>query len=411
MIKQKTLEQTQLENKKVIVRLDLNVPIQDGKITDLERINAALPTLRYLIKQNCKIICLSHLSRIKSIDDKNSGKKSLKIVAEKLKEILASEANVMFCNESVGQTVVDAVASLNPKDILVLENTRYNDVDDNNNVVKKESKNDPELGKFWASLADVFVNDAFGTAHRAHASNVGIASNIADSCLGYLMQTELEHLQKLVNNPQRPFVVLLGGAKVSDKLGVIQQLLNVADKILIGGGMANTFFKAKGMDIGNSKYEPDLIETAKAILNSSHADKIVLPIDEHGANEFANVTPIARDVDQPSPSANYMALDIGPKSVALFSEHLKSAKTIFWNGPVGVFEFDQFAVGTKQLGQAIASLTQQGAYTVIGGGDSAAAANQMGLADSFSFISTGGGASLTFLEGAELPGVKCVKPA
>ncbi|WP_408631964.1 phosphoglycerate kinase [Mycoplasmoides alvi] len=410
MYNKRTLNQVDLDNKTVIVRLDLNVPMDGQEITDVSRITTSLPTLKYLIEKNCKIICLSHLGRIKSLDDKLSNKKSLLPVAKKLQEYLDNVATVKFLNQNIGDIVVSAVQNLKHKEILLLENTRYNDVNDNGELVKLESKNNPELGKFWASLADVFVNDAFGTAHRAHASNVGIASNIATNCIGFLVQSELEASQKIINVPNRPFVVILGGAKVSDKLAVIKALLDKADKILIGGGMANTFFKAKGLDVGSSSYEEDLLPIANEILSSQYANKIVLPLDQLGAQVFENVDPIWREsMEKPWVNSSCMSLDVGPKTIELFSNYLKDAKTIFWNGPLGVFEFDKFANGTNAIAKIVADLTSKGTYSVIGGGDSAAAINKLGLSNNVSFISTGGGASLTLLEGSPLPGIDCIQ--
>lgn len=407
----KNLEQVDVQNKTVIVRLDLNVPMKSGEITDCERIEAALPTLKYLIERNCKIVCLSHLGRIKSLDDIKSNKKSLQPVALKLQEYLNGITKVNFLNKCVGNEVIEAVNKLNFKEILLLENTRYNDVNEQGEVVKKESKNDEQLGKFWASLGDVFVNDAFGTSHRTHASNVGIAKNIQTSCIGLLIKNELNHLQKLTNNPKHPFVVVLGGAKVLDKLGVIKQLLKLADAILIGGGMATTFLKAKGIDCGKSIYEQELLDTAKEMLNGEYANKIILPVDLTGGVEFANNVPIKWNITDPLPSSNFMLLDIGDKTIEIFKRYLLNAQTIFWNGPVGVFEFSNFAIGTKQIAEIICESTKNGSYSVIGGGDSAAAVNQLGIASGFSFISTGGGASLTFVEDSDLPGISCISEA
>lgn len=407
----KTLKEVDLDNKVVIVRLDLNVPMDGKQITDEGRIVASIPTLKYLIDKNCKIICLSHLGRIKTLEDKISNKKSLEPVAEKLQKYFDGITKVKFLNKNTGDLVLSAVKELQHKEILLLENTRYNDVDDQGNLVKLESKNDENLGKFWASLADVFVNDAFGTAHRAHASNVGIASKISVSCIGFLIQSELEALQKVTNNPNRPFVVILGGAKVSDKLAVIKALMNQANKILIGGGMANTFFKAKGLDVANSKYEEDLLTVANEILSSEHAHKIVLPIDQLGATTFDNVDPILREsIDKPWPNPSCMSLDIGPRTIKLFKEHLLGAKTIFWNGPLGVFEFSKYSNGTNEIAKIVCELTtNQDMYSVIGGGDSAAAITKLNLNNQVSFISTGGGASLTLLEGHELPGIAAIQ--
>lgn len=403
----KTLQQVDVANKTVIVRLDFNVPIENGVITDNERITAALPTLQYLVDKNCKIVCLSHLGRIKTLVDKTSGKKSLLPVSKTLQEMMP-ETKIKFLKQNVGANVTQSVSELKPKEILLLENTRYNDVDDQGAVVKKESKNDPELGRFWASLGQVFINDAFGTAHRAHASNVGIAKNIGVSCVGFLIEKELNHLQKLIHNPEKPFVVVLGGAKVSDKLGVINKLLNLADNILIGGGMVNTFLKAKGYDVGSSKYEAEMLPVAKDILAKDTSNKIILAVDHLVAPEFSDVKGIRLMVDQPwNEYSSYMSLDVAKKTISLFKKYIKQAKTIFWNGPLGVFEFSNFSKATKKIAKEIVKATKKGAYSVIGGGDSAAAVNQMQISG-FSFISTGGGASLTLLEGSDLPGISCI---
>lgn len=408
----KTLMQTNVEHKTVVVRLDLNVPMKDGKVTDFERIDGALPTLKYLIDKKCKIIVLSHLSRIKTLEDKTKGKKSLAPVVSALQERLGF-VKIIFSKENTGSSVQQTAKNLQPTEILVLENTRYNDVDDTGNVVKKESKNDPDLGRFWASLGEVFVNDAFGTVHRAHASNVGIAKNMADSCIGFLVEKELTNLQKVTVNQKRPFVVLLGGAKVSDKLGVITKLLEIADHVLIGGGMANTFLKAQGIDIGKSDYEPDLLDTAKDLLAKDHHHKLVLAVDQMIAPTFADVPGKIRNVDEPLGAfSDYLSLDIGPKTIELFKTYLQKAQTIFWNGPLGVFEFENFAKATNEIAQFIANLTtQHGVFSVMGGGDIVAAINKAGLGNKVSFMSTGGGASLNLVEGASLPGIDAIADA
>lgn len=408
-IQKQTLADLDFAKKRVIIRVDFNVPIKNGQIKDDTRIIAALPTLKKLLDADCKIIALSHLSRIKTLEDKQSGKKSLAPVADRLRELLGSAAKrVVFANTTKQAEVKKLAEELAPREILVLENTRYYDVDDTGKVVKAESKNDPALGQFWASLGDVFVNDAFGTAHRAHASNVGIATVLqANSCVGLLIEDELEHLQKLLT-PKHPFVVVLGGAKVSDKLKIIQQLLVQADQLLIGGGMAYTFFKAQGLDVASSLVEPEMLDAAREILNGPDARKLVLPVDQLGANEFADVPAVAADIGK-NPSAAFMGLDIGPKTAALFEKAIAKAKTIFWNGPMGVYEFKHFIRGSEAIAKAIAKATQEnGAYSVIGGGDCAAAINQVGLADQVSFVSTGGGASMTLVEGSPLPGIETI---
>ena len=390
----KVVTDLDVAGKKVLVRADFNVPMKDGAITNDNRIVQALPTINYLIENNAKVILFSHLGKVKTEEDK--AKLSLKPVADRLAELLGKE--VTFVPETRGEALEAAVAALKDGDVLVFENTRFEDVDG-----KKESKNDPELGKYWASLGDLFVNDAFGTAHRAHASNVGIASNL-ESAAGFLMEKEIKFIGGAVDEPVRPFVAILGGAKVSDKIGVIKHLLNKADKVLIGGGMAYTFMKAQGLEIGKSLLEADKVELAKELLESA-GDKLVLPIDAKMAHEFGNDGEITIAENDAFP-ADQMALDIGPASVELFAKELEGAKTVVWNGPMGVFELSNFAQGTIGVCEAIAKLSD--AVTIIGGGDSAAAAMQLGFADDFTHISTGGGASLEYLEGKELPGVASI---
>ena len=390
----KIVTDLQVEGKKVLVRVDFNVPLKDGVITDDNRIVQALPTIKYLIDHNAKVILFSHLGKVKSEEDK--AKLSLRPVAERLSELLGKP--VTFVPETRGEKLEAAINALNEGDVLLFENTRFEDLDG-----KKESKNDPELGKYWASLGDLFVNDAFGTAHRAHASNVGIASQL-ESAAGFLMEKEIKFIGGAVDNPQRPFVAILGGAKVSDKIGVINSLLDKADKVLIGGGMAYTFFKAMGREVGLSLLELDRVELAKEIMEKA-GDKLVLPIDNVVAKEFSNDA-VATIVASDAIPADQEGLDIGPKTVELFASYLKDAKTVVWNGPMGVFELPNFAKGTIGVCEAIANL--EGATTIIGGGDSAAAAISLGYADKFTHISTGGGASLEYLEGKELPGVAAI---
>ena len=390
----KVVTDLDVAGKKVLVRADFNVPMKDGAITNDNRIVQALPTINYLIENNAKVILFSHLGKVKTEEDK--AKLSLKPVADRLAELLGKE--VTFVPETRGEALETAIAALKDGDVLVFENTRFEDVDG-----KKESKNDPELGKYWASLGDLFVNDAFGTAHRAHASNVGIASNL-ESAAGFLMEKEIKFIGGAVDEPVRPFVAILGGAKVSDKIGVIKHLLNKADKVLIGGGMAYTFMKAQGLEIGKSLLEADKVELAKELLESA-GDKLILPIDAKMAHEFGNDGEITIAENDAFP-ADQMALDIGPASVELFTKELEGAKTVVWNGPMGVFELSNFAQGTIGVCEAIAKLSD--AVTIIGGGDSAAAAMQLGFADDFTHISTGGGASLEYLEGKELPGVASI---
>ena len=390
----KVVTDLDVAGKKVLVRADFNVPMKDGAITNDNRIVQALPTINYLIENNAKVILFSHLGKVKTEEDK--AKLSLKPVADRLAELLGKE--VTFVPETRGEALETAIAALKDGDVLVFENTRFEDVDG-----KKESKNDPELGKYWASLGDLFVNDAFGTAHRAHASNVGIASNL-ESAAGFLMEKEIKFIGGAVDEPVRPFVAILGGAKVSDKIGVIKHLLNKADKVLIGGGMAYTFMKAQGLEIGKSLLEADKVELAKELLESA-GDKLILPIDAKMVHEFGNDGEITIAKNDAFP-ADQMALDIGPASVELFTKELEGAKTVVWNGPMGVFELSNFAQGTIGVCEAIAKLSD--AVTIIGGGDSAAAAMQLGFADDFTHISTGGGASLEYLEGKELPGVASI---
>ena len=393
----KIITDLELNNKKVLMRVDFNVPMKDGKITDENRIIQALPTIKYALEQGAKVIAFSHLGKVKTEEDKNS--KSLKAVAEKLGEHLGK--TVVFVPETRGEKLEAAINNLKAGEILMFENTRFEDLDG-----KKESKNDADLGKYWASLGDVFVNDAFGTAHRAHASNVGIAQNIGagNSAVGFLVEKELKFIGEAVDSPKRPLVAILGGAKVSDKIGVIENLLVKADKILIGGAMMFTFLKAQGKATGISLVEDDKLDLAKELLAKANG-KLILPVDTVVAEEFKNDAEHST-VDVDNIPANKMGLDIGEKTVKLFEEYIKEAKTVVWNGPMGVFEMPNFAKGTIGVCEAIANLKD--AVTIIGGGDSAAAAISLGYADKFTHISTGGGASLEFLEGKVLPGVEAI---
>lgn len=396
-----TVEDLPLNGKKVLMRVDFNVPISDDgtKVEDDNRIVAALPTIKYVIEHGGKAILFSHLGRIKKEEDKPA--KSLKAVAERLSELL--DKPVKFVPVTEGKELEDAINELKDGEVLLVQNTRYEDVK-NGEYVKRESGNDPELGKYWASLGDVYVNDAFGTAHRKHASNVGIATNMpGKAAAGFLMEKEIKFLGDAVDNPQRPFVAILGGAKVSDKIDVIDNLLDKADKIIIGGGMAYTFYAAKGIKTGDSLVEKDKIDVAKKILDKA-GDKIVLPIDNVVADKFdndANTKVVEGDIDD-----GWMALDIGPKSVEEFKNVLKDAKTVVWNGPMGVFEKPNFAKGTLEVGKFLGTLND--ATTIVGGGDSTAAVKQLGVADQLTHISTGGGASLTYLEGKTLPGIAAI---
>jgi phosphoglycerate kinase len=390
-----------VKDKKGLVRVDFNVPIKDGVIGDDNRIVAALPTIKYIIENGGKAILLSHLGRIKSDEDKKS--LSLAPVAKRLGELL--EKPVTFVPSNEGKEVEDAINNMKDGDVVVLENTRFQDID--NDFGKRESKNDPKLGEYWASLGDVFVNDAFGTAHRSHASNVGIATAMKaagkPAAAGFLLEKEIKFLGNAVANPVHPFVTILGGAKVSDKIGVITNLIPKADHIIIGGGMAYTFLKAQGHNIGKSLVEDDKVEFAKELLEKA-GDKLVLPIDHVAATEFNNDA-ASEVVGQDIPD-NEMGLDIGPKTIELFKKTLEGAKTVVWNGPMGVFEMPNFAKGTLEVGRALADLPD--ATTIVGGGDSTAAAKQLGIAPKLTHISTGGGASLEYLEGKELPGIACV---
>ena len=387
-----TIKDLDLKGKTVLVRADFNIPLEDGKITNDKRITAALPTIKYIINAGGKVVLFSHLGRVKTEEDLET--LSLLPVGNRLSEKL--DQDVYFVNTTKGEELESAIEDLKNREVLLVENTRFEDLDG-----KKESKNDEALGKYWASLGDVFVNDAFGTAHRSHASNVGISAHLP-AVSGFLIEKEIEFLGEAVLNPKRPLVAILGGAKVSDKITVIESLLEKADKILIGGGMANTFLRAQGYDTGKSLVEEDKLDLAKSLLETGK-DKLVLPVDVVAAKEFSNDTEYAiRDASEIE--ADEMALDIGPKTVEVFEEVLKDAKTVVWNGPMGVFEMSNFAKGTIKVCESLAKL--EDAITIIGGGDSATAAEQLGFEEDFTHISTGGGASLEFLEGKELPGIK-----
>ena len=391
-----TVKDIRLKGKKVLIRVDFNVPMNDeGVITDDNRITAAIPTIQYVINQGGRAILFSHLGRVKTEDDK--AKNSLKPVQERLQALLGKP--VKFIPHTRGKELEQAIAALKDGELLMFENTRFEDIDG-----KKESKNDPELGKYWASLGDVFVNDAFGTAHRAHASNVGIASNIKQTAAGFLLEKEIKFIGGAVDNPKRPFMAVLGGAKVSDKIEVISNLLNIADKVLIGGGMAYTFLAAQGYNVGTSLLEEDKIPLAKELLEKGK-DKLVLPVDFLFTPEFKDIKP-SHVGPITSIKDGEMSLDIGPKTIELFSSILKDAKTVVWNGPMGVFEMENYQKGTIGVAQTLANLKD--AITIVGGGDSAAAAIQFGFETQLTHISTGGGASLEYLEGKVLPGVECI---
>ena len=389
-----TVKDVELKGKKVLVRVDFNVPVKDGVITNDNRITAALPTIKYILEQGGRAILFSHLGRVKEEADKEG--KSLAPVAADLAAKLGQDVK-FIPGVTRGAELEAAVNALEDGQVLLVENTRFEDVDG-----KKESKNDPELGKYWASLGDgIFVNDAFGTAHRAHASNVGISANVEKAVAGFLLENEIAYIQEAVENPERPFVAILGGSKVSDKIGVIKNLLEKADKVLIGGGMTYTFFKAQGIEIGNSLVEEDKLDVAKALLEKSNG-KLILPVDSKEANAFADYTEV-KYTEGEAIDPGFLGLDIGPKSIAKFDEALTGAKTVVWNGPMGVFENPDFQAGT--IGVMDAIVKQPGVKSIIGGGDSAAAAINLGYADKFSWISTGGGASMELLEGKELPGL------
>ena len=389
-----TVKDVDLKGKKVLVRVDFNVPVKDGVITNDNRITAALPTIKYILEQGGRAILFSHLGRVKEEADKAG--KSLAPVAADLAAKLGQDV-AFLPGVTRGAELEAAINALEDGQVLLVENTRYEDVDG-----KKESKNDPELGKYWASLGDgIFVNDAFGTAHRAHASNVGISANVEKAVAGFLLENEIAYIQEAVEAPERPFVAILGGSKVSDKIGVIENLLEKADKVLIGGGMTYTFYKAQGIEIGNSLVEEDKLDVAKSLLEKSNG-KLILPVDSKEANAFADYTEV-KDTEGEAVDPGFLGLDIGPKSIAKFDQELTGAKTVVWNGPMGVFENPDFQAGT--IGVMDAIVKQPGVKSIIGGGDSAAAAINLGRADKFSWISTGGGASMELLEGKELPGL------
>ncbi|GAB5054872.1 phosphoglycerate kinase [Pediococcus parvulus] len=393
-----TVSDLDVNDKKVLMRVDFNVPVKDGIIGDDNRVVAALPTIKYIIEHNGKAILFSHLGRVKTEDDKKA--LTMRPVAQRLSDLLGKP--VTFVPATHGKQLEDAIADMKDGDVLLFENTRFEDLDG-----KKESGNDAKLGQYWASLGDEFVNDAFGTAHRSHASNVGISTAMKAAgkpvAAGFLMEKEIKFLGNAVDNPKHPFVAILGGAKVSDKIGVIDHLLDKADKVIIGGGMTYTFYAAKGLKIGNSLVEKDKIDLAKQILAKA-GDKIVLPTDNVVAEKFDNDVP-NKVVEGDIPDG-YMALDIGPKSIKAFEDVLKDAKTVVWNGPMGVFEMSNYAKGTLEVGKFLGTLSD--ATTIVGGGDSTAAVKQLGVGDKLTHISTGGGASLEYLEGKTLPGIAAI---
>ncbi len=395
----KTINDLNIEKKVVLLRVDFNVPIENNKITSDKRIAAALPTINKLISSNAKTVLFSHLGRIKSEEDKKAN--SLEVVAKDLSKKI--NKNVIFIDATRGEKLENAIKNMNFGDVLLFQNTRYEDFVDGKQT-NYESKNSAELGKYWASLGDVFINDAFGTAHRSHASNVGISTYIKESAVGYLVEKELKMLSKALNNPQRPFVSIIGGAKVSDKINIIKNMLMISDKVLIGGGMAYTFLKAQGYEIGTSLLEADKIDLAKSLL-AEYKDKIVLPVNFAYSYKFENSKRQETEgIDIPKDA---MGMDIGAATVKKFEEILNGTKTVIWNGPMGVFEFSNYKFGTESVARAIAS--QEGIFSIIGGGDSAAAAIQLGFEKKFSHISTGGGASLTFMEGKPLPAIEAIQ--
>ncbi len=385
----KSIKDFDLNNKKVIIRCDFNVPLKDGQITDDNRIVMSLPTIKYALDNNAKVILLSHLGRVK--EEADLAKNDLRPVATRLSELLGQE--VKFIDKTRGEELETTVNNMNPKDVVLIQNTRYEDLDG-----KKESSNDEELAKYWASLGDIFINDAFGTLHRAHASNVGLASNLPTG-VGLLVEKELVELSKL-DNPERPFVVILGGSKVSDKIGVIENLIKKVDYLLIGGGMAFTFLKAKGSNIGKSILDEENLEFAKNILNE-YGDKIILPGDVNAFKEYDNESS-NRIVNINEITEDEMGLDIGPETIDMFSSIIAQAKTIFWNGPLGVYEFSKCTKGTEDILKAV---VESNADTILGGGDIVAAAGQLGYKDKVTHASTGGGATLEYMEGKDLPGI------
>ena len=389
----KTIKQMNLENKKTLIRCDFNVPMKDGKIIDDTRITAAIPTIKYAIDNNAKVILFSHLGRIKEASDLE--KNNLAPVAKRLEELLGQP--VTFIEKTRGEELESAINNMKDKDVILVQNTRYEDLDG-----KKESKNDPELGAYWASLGDVFVNDAFGTIHRAHASNVGIASHL-ESCIGFLIEKELNALKEL-DNPKHPFIVVLGGAKVSDKIGVIENLVKKADKILIGGGMAFTFLKSEGYEIGNSLLDEENIDFCKKIIKE-YPEKIILPIDVAVTTEYSEKEEY-KTKDITELEYNEMGLDIGPRTEELFKSYLKDAKIAVWNGPLGVYEFEKYKQGTNHILQFV---TENNIKIILGGGDIVAAASTAGYKDKVYHASTGGGATLEYLEGKLLPGLEAIK--
>ena len=389
----KTIKDMDLNNKKVIIRCDFNVPIKEGKIIDDTRIKASLETINYCLEHNAKVILMSHLGRVK--EEADLAKNDLKPVAERLSTLLNKE--VKFIPVTRGEALENTINEMQPQDVILMQNTRYEDLDG-----KKESSNDAELGAYWASLGEIFINDAFGTIHRAHASNVGIATHLP-SAFGFLIEKELTAL-KTLDNPEHPFVVVLGGAKVKDKIGVIENLVTKADKILIGGGMAFTFLKAEGFNIGTSLLDEESLDFCTEMLKK-HSDKIILPVDVAVTTEYSETEEYkVKDINELA--YNEMGLDIGPKTLEIFEKNLLSAKIVVWNGPLGVYEFNKYKESTDKL---LKYLVENNIKTILGGGDIVAAASTAGYKDKVYHASTGGGATLEYLEGKELPGIVAVK--
>lgn len=392
MLNKKLITDYDLENKKVIIRADFNVPVKDGYIQDDNRIREEIPTIKHAIKNGAKVILLSHLGRVKTEEDLKDN--SLSIVAVRLGEILYKQ--VIFIDKTRGSEVEEAINNMKPGDIVMLENTRFEDLDGN-----KESGNDQELAKYWASLGDIFINDAFGTIHRSHASNVGIANYLPNG-IGFLVQKELEAMMPILENPSKPFIVVLGGAKVKDKIGIINNLITKADYILIGGGMANTFLKAKGLNVGKSIVDDEHLKDVINLINN-YGRKLILPVDVVTGETISEITTTnIKNVNEIG-DEDYI-VDIGPKTIELFKKGTTAGKTIIWNGPMGVFEIDRFALGTKEILSSLVGYKT----VIIGGGDTASAAINMGFKDKFTHISTGGGASLEMFAGHKLPGLEII---
>lgn len=387
-----SIKDLELEGKTVVMRVDFNVPLKDGVIGDDNRIRQALPSINHVIEAGAKLVLLSHLGRPKG---EPKPEFSLKPVAEHLKSLVSCK--VWFGEDCIGEKARQAVDQASAGEIVLLENVRFH---------PEETKNEPEFSKALAAHGDVFINDAFGSSHRAHSSVAGITDFLQPAAAGYLLRKEIDYLQESVEKPKRPFIAVLGGAKVSDKIGVIENLITKVDTVIIGGGMTYTFFKAMGLPIGNSLLEDDKVELAKTLMEKAKANKveIMLPVDSVVGKEFKADTE-SKVVPQDGIEDGWMALDIGPKSAELFGDEIKKAKTVIWNGPMGVFEMDAFAKGTFAVAGAMSTATENGAITIIGGGDSASAIKKAGLEDKVSHVSTGGGASLEYLEGKELPGI------